>query len=93
MMNPPIKADAVARRVGLLNQLRAGAPMMQALAMKKPTAKPIPGAQEERGESVPDNESKETAHASEPMTAQQHLAKLNYDGRHAISPKVNAPFK
>jgi hypothetical protein len=79
MMKPPIKADAVARRVGLLNQLRA--------APKKGSA--IPGAEEERGESVPDNESKETAHASE----QQHLAKLNYDGRHAISPKVNAPFK
>jgi hypothetical protein len=90
MMNPPIKADAVARRVGLLNQLRAAVPVMQAAAMKKPA---IPGAQEERGESMPDKESKETAHASEPMTAQQHLAKLNYDGRHAISPKVNAPFK
>lgn len=73
-----MKADAIARRVGLLNRLRAPS-----------KAKSIPGAEEERGESMPDSESRETAHASE----QQHLAKLNYDGRHAISPKVTAPFK
>ena len=103
-----MKAEAVTRRVGLLNRLKLlSSPMAnevkgqeevkqakaaaskQGLRLQDPEEAGETRPDNERGESVTPDKSRGTRAMSEPA----HLAKLNYDGRHANTSKVNAPFK